>query len=340
MTLVLAVGVVAPLIVLYFLVIKGADRYEPEPLWLLLSCFVWGAVVATAAAMIGNAIGEGAVAAAMGVGASASLVDASTASFVAPLVEESTKGGGLLLLWGLSALWLHELDGPLDGAIYGGVIGLGFTLTEDVLYIAHSADSAGLSAMLSTWLLRTVFAGLGHASFTAMTGLGIGLAVEARSALGKLVAPVIGWSCAVALHFAHNFLVTFLFANGVGLLIKLLAFWFLDVVFFLLVLGLALRDRAIVAQGLADEVGHTLLAQEFARTTSPLMLLPLWNYFGLSGSRSGWRAVRSKQLDLVELAFTKMHQQRSGYDSRLAAREQELRRRIHFATSRGVIIGV
>ena len=38
-------------------------------------------------------------------------VQMSTASFVAPVVEESTKGFGLLILWVVSALWLKEVDG-------------------------------------------------------------------------------------------------------------------------------------------------------------------------------------------------------------------------------------
>ena len=128
--LVFALTIIAPTVFVYFLVIKGTDRFEPEPFWLLTLTFLWGAVVATLTAIVGNAVGEGAVSAALGAGSDTALVRASTASFVAPLVEETTKGAGLLFLWLASVLWLRELDGAIDGAIYGGVIGLGYVRRE------------------------------------------------------------------------------------------------------------------------------------------------------------------------------------------------------------------
>ncbi len=340
MSVLVALGFVAPLVLFYVFVIKGADRYEPEPGWLLLLCFLWGAVVATAVAMVGNAMGHSAVALALHGSGGDELVEASTASFVAPLVEESSKGAGLLLLWALSAMWLDELDGPLDGAIYGGLIGLGFTLTEDVLYVARAATESGVGGMLATWTLRTAMAGLGHASFTAMTGLGVGIAAtEVRGALGRLVAPVLGWSCAVALHFAHNFLVTFLFAGGLGLVLKLVGFWCFDALFFLLILGLALRDRALVARWLADEVGHALHPREYAHTTSALMILPLWNGFALGRAPGGRHAARAKQLDWIELAFLKARRHRQGDAPRLRERERALRLRLQAASARGIYAG-
>lgn len=54
----LAFLVIAPTVFVYFLIIKGMDRYEPEPLWLLSVVFLWGAVVATLMAIIMNGVGE------------------------------------------------------------------------------------------------------------------------------------------------------------------------------------------------------------------------------------------------------------------------------------------
>ena len=65
---------------------------EPEPFWLLTVTFFWGAVVATMVAIIGNSIGEDVMSAALGAAQNSALVQESTASFVAPLVEETTKG--------------------------------------------------------------------------------------------------------------------------------------------------------------------------------------------------------------------------------------------------------
>jgi len=87
-----------------------------------------------------------------------SIVQSSTASFVAPFVEESCKGLGLVVpLDSILRSWFHEVDGGAStGAIYGGVIGLGFTLTEDVLYVGSAAVQGGAAAFTALYLVRTV----------------------------------------------------------------------------------------------------------------------------------------------------------------------------------------
>ena len=52
--LVFALTIIAPTVFVYFLVIKGTDRFEPEPFWLLTLTFLWGAIVATLMAIIGK----------------------------------------------------------------------------------------------------------------------------------------------------------------------------------------------------------------------------------------------------------------------------------------------
>jgi RsiW-degrading membrane proteinase PrsW (M82 family) len=334
----LALLIVAPTVFFYFLVIRGSDRYEPEPFWLLSVAFFWGAVVSTLTAIVGNEVGSEAVKASLGAG-QAALADASTASFVAPLVEETTKGMGVLVLWGISVLWVREMDGALDGAIYGGVVGLGFTMTEDILYISSAGAQHGSEAFFQVFVLRTVMAGLGHASFTAMTGLGIGIAAESTSGVTKLFAPIGGWCAAVGLHFLHNYLVTFLYDDGSGLVLKLLLFWTFNALFFLVILTLAVRDRAIVLKGLVDEAGRSLHPKELERTSSYWMMFPLWNFFSLMGSPKGYGEARRKQLDLIELSFLKHRRRRGERGQALDQREHELRQRIHMANQAGVFIG-
>ncbi len=330
---------ISPFVFFYFLIIKGTDRYEPEPFWLLTAMFFWGAIISTLTAIVGNELGLLGITYALGAKTGDPLVAAAAASFVAPLVEETTKGFGLLLLWGISAAWLKELDGALDGAIYGGVIGLGFTLTEDILYVGSATAQAGAAGFTSVFILRTVMAGLGHASFTAMTGLGVGIAAESRNPAVKLIAPIGGWMAAVGLHFLHNFLVTFLLLDGVGIVLKFLVFWTFDAVFFVLIVVLAIRDRSIVLRGLVDEAGKLLHPKELARTVSYWMIVPFWNLFTLMASPGGYWKSRRKQLDLISLAFLK-HRRRGGHGAaELAPREQKLRERIHAANQQGIFIG-
>ncbi|MBN2196858.1 MAG: PrsW family intramembrane metalloprotease [Polyangiaceae bacterium] len=327
---------ITPVVVIYLLVIKGVDRYEPEPWWLLGGCFLWGVFGATFFAILGNTIGMAFVQLGLGGYASEQAMMSTTASFVAPPVEESTKGIFLLFVWALSSVWLKELDGPLDGAIYGGMVGLGFTLTEDVLYVTSATLQQGAVVGEAVFILRTIMGGLGHATFTAMTGLGVGIAAESRSLLVKLIAPVGGWMAAVGLHFLHNFLVTFWLAGGLGVVAKLLVFWTFDIVFFVLLYVLVLRDRAIIIRGLVDEVGRLLHPREFKRTISYSMVIPLWNASSLLGSPGGYRRARQKQLDLVKLAFVKQRLSRGENEQAWADR---LRARIQKANHENVFIG-
>jgi hypothetical protein len=241
-----------------------------------------------------------------------------------------------MILWLASMLWLKELDGPLDGVVFGGVVGLGFTLTEDVLYLASAMTEQGFGAFGAVFVIRTVLAGLGHATFTAVTGLGIGLAVESRHLFLKIGLPLLGWGGAIFLHSVHNFLVTFLFAEGLGLLVKLLLFWLIDALFFALLVGLVIRDRSIVRGELLDEVGRALSARELSQMTSWWMLLPGWNWLNLLSTPVGYSRCRRKQLTLVELAFLK-HRQRRG-ESGLEERERSLRETIASAADAGVFL--
>jgi hypothetical protein len=212
-------------------------------------------------------------------------------------------------------------------------------LTEDALYVASAGAQQGAAGFTGLFLFRTVFAGLGHASFTAMTGVGVGIAAESRSALVKLIAPIGGWVAAVGLHSLHNFLVTFALGNGVGLLLKFLIFWTFQVIFFFVIVVLAIRDRSIVLRGLVDEAGRLLHPKELKRTTSYWMLVPFVNLFSLMSSPGGYLKSRQKQLDLVELAFLKYRQRDGAKTHALQQREHEVRRRVQKANEAGIFIG-
>ncbi len=335
----LAVFLVSCCVFVYGLAIKGVDRYEPEPWWLLMLCFFWGALGATFFSLIFNTIGGAVVSSAVGNSTpdQVAVAHGATASFVAPLVEESFKGCFLLVVWGASALWLKELDGALDGAIYGGCIGLGFTLTEDVLYIMNGTAQMGMAGFVLLFFIRTIMGGLGHATFTSMTGIGVGVASESRNVLVKIIAPIGGWSAAVGLHFLHNFLVSFL--GPAGVLLKFMVFLTFAFLFFVLLYILAFRDRAIVLRGLADEVGVLLHPKEFKLTTSGTMLIPLWNMMALMGSPKGYMSARKKQLLLADLAFLKNRVRRgesgAGLTRKIAAVKSQLER----LNQEGVFIG-
>lgn len=173
------------------------DRYEPEPKTLLLLGLLWGAFVATAAAIVIDGVG----------GVLAGIDDDTSLAIVAPLTEEATKGFFLLLL-----LWWRraELDGVLDGLVYAGMVGVGFAFTENVLYLAAAYDGTdgtapgGLAGVTATFVVRCLFSPFAHPLFTAFTGIGMGLAIASRNRAVRVLAPIGGYLCAVLAHGVWN----------------------------------------------------------------------------------------------------------------------------------------
>ena len=298
----LAILFVAPLVGIYFIIIRSVDRYAPEPWWLLFVCLMWGALGAVMLASAGNWIGAEAIAAALERTSDDEMVGNATATFVAPLIEEPAKALGLLAIFMFSTRRVHETHGPLSGMVYGGIIGLGFTFTEDIDYIVRGGNAVGGEGFFGLLFLRTILLGLGHATFTAMTGLGFGLFVVMRGGW-RWVMPLLGLAGGMALHFGRNLFASFLLGEGIGLLFVLLLHALVVGLFFGGLIWLGFRDRRRVMEGLREMVGVLITREEYDRIINPWMLLPGWNFFSLTGLPGGYFAVRRKQLNLFKLAF-------------------------------------
>ncbi|MCH8613493.1 PrsW family intramembrane metalloprotease [Arsenicicoccus dermatophilus] len=172
------------------------DRLEAEPRWLLLVALAWGALVATAVALVANT-GTMAIIA----GATGESPTSVGAVLVAPVVEETAKGLGLVLVLRLQR-W--ELDGVVDGLVYAGIIAAGFAFGENILYLGRAFNEAGAEGLFATFLLRGVVGPFAHPIFTCCTGFGVGVATYRRPGVVRVLAPLLGWTLAVALHAAWN----------------------------------------------------------------------------------------------------------------------------------------
>ncbi|MGQ0572550.1 MAG: PrsW family intramembrane metalloprotease [Armatimonadota bacterium] len=291
------------------------DRHEKEPPLLLLAAFFWGAVVATFFALFINT-GAGFVINsilgpkwAVGLGA----------SMVAPIVEETAKGLALVLLF---VLVRHEFNNLVDGIVYGALIGLGFAMTENVLYFARAHAAGGLAEVGLSFYGRVIMAGLNHSLYTALTGAGFGLARESSSNLVKLAAPIVGYLGAILMHGLWNGLLVTIDLTGIQVspVVYLLFIipgmtLILALPTLLLVLYLAragwTREVAIVQEQLQDEVKRgTVLKSElevlcsarerFRRTMKALS----------QKGPQGWMAQRRLYELQTDLAFRKWHESR------------------------------
>lgn len=198
----LAVGASTLSAVVGLVFFAWAARLKPTVLsW--LAAFGWGTGGALIFAGYGNTVIDSAVAAS---NLSDDAVDFVTSVVTGPLVEETGKGVGVLVLI-LAARKL--LTRPAQGGVLGALVGLGFAWGEDVGYYVSALEN-GMSGLWESFLARALLGAYGHAIFTGVFGYALAWAVlRARNVLVGLLAAAGGFVGALALHAQ---------ANGVGFL--------------------------------------------------------------------------------------------------------------------------
>ncbi len=179
------------------------DRYEREPLVTLLGAFVWGAIIAIPPSLVFEHSLNTLLAARLagGSGAASMLAYAGGQAAVAGVTEELIKGAGLLLLLiGLR----DEFDNVTDGVLYGLLIGAGFAVVENFVYLALSPSNELPYLVLA----RIGLGWLSHSAFTALFGAGLGYARErGRVERLRLLVPCLGLVAAILLHTWFDFVV-------------------------------------------------------------------------------------------------------------------------------------
>ena len=331
----LALLLVVPLVVVYFIIIRAMDRYSPAPWWQLIVCILWGAVGAALLSVGLDLAGQWLIAQMMDRPMDSEPVIHATATFVAPPVEEAAKALGLLAIYLFSKRRVPESHGPLSGVVYGGIIGLGFTLTEDVIYIAQMSNAQGAGAGAALFFVRTILLGFGHASFTAFVGLGFGLWAVMSSGW-RWVMPLAGLAVGMAFHAGRNLFASYLILKGAGLLVVLLLQLLMFGILVGLLVWLARRDRQQVMAGLQGLIGTLITRAEYDRITSPWMLMPGWTLFTLTGLPGGYQAAREKQTHLYQLAFIRQRSISANGPPVVDPLEAEAIAAIQLANARGV----
>ncbi|TFV83593.1 PrsW family intramembrane metalloprotease [Microbacterium sp. dk485] len=176
-----------------WLAVRIVDRWEPEPRGLVVFAIAWGAIASVAIAL---AVDLGLVLL-FGMGESwvGSVVQA-------PIVEEVAKGLGVLLIYATAR---RAFNGPVDGVVYGALVGAGFAFTENIQYFAVSLLEGGVAELTLTFFLRAVLSPFAHVMFTAMTGFALGLAARRAAGAGTTLGYFLaGLVVAIALHALWN----------------------------------------------------------------------------------------------------------------------------------------
>jgi RsiW-degrading membrane proteinase PrsW (M82 family) len=276
-----------PVLILWFL-----DRRERETPWAFAAAFLWGGLIATTIALPINTAAIVAVTEWLEqfpelgtlLGPDAALMIGAPLS--APIVEETTKGLGIVLLF-----WLMrgEFDNVRDGFIYGALVGAGFNWFESALYVQQNFVEFGTAPYGFQIGARYAWFGLaGHALFSGIFGAALGLARATSKTWLRVLAPLAGYALAILGHAWNNSLPLFfalaaaksgeaapteaLAPPTLGLLEAMTSASLSNLVVFLpfaLLLAWIIHrsgrtERRIIIEELEDEVGRSVTDAEYA----------------------------------------------------------------------------
>ena len=239
MVIVSAVIAIVPMLIYLFLIWQF-DRYDREPISLVLLNYFWGAVGAVFLAYIGTNYLLEFLSIFIN---NPQTMDYAQSFFAAPLVEETTKGA--FLFFTIKNL---KFDNLTDGIVYGGAIGLGFGMTENFLYFITYSNT--LSQWLTIVIIRTLFSAVMHGVATATLGAMLGYS-KFRPGTSKVFYAFIGLCSAIFIHFAWNVTVSFESTAILGIL-----FLIFTVAIFIVIFSISLnREKKIIFTELKKEAG-------------------------------------------------------------------------------------
>ncbi|UGY95156.1 PrsW family intramembrane metalloprotease [Streptomyces gobiensis] len=203
-----------PLLIAAF---RWIDSVEPTPWRNLVFAFAWGACAATLVAIVANSLATEWLATTVMAGSDTGTgtgtspdTETLSATLIAPIVEETAKAAAILILF------LHrrrDFEGVVAGIVIAGITATGFAFTENILYLgsAYGEDQAlgstGLpSTTAATFFIRIVMSPFAHPLFTALTGIGFGIAAAlgTRRRAVRITLPLLGLLTAMLLHALWN----------------------------------------------------------------------------------------------------------------------------------------
>src|SRR6185503_19506095 len=184
--------------------INTLDLFEREPRSLLIGALLWGGIVATFLAGNINTEWGQIIQKVFG----PEFARDWKSALVGPGVEELVKFLGVVVIYLIAR---HEFDDVLDGFVYGALIGLGFTVSEDMYYFfARFVGQAGageLGGLFEGFFVRVIVGGpYSHVLLTGLTGMGLAYYVTRPDvAKQRRVLVAVGlYAAGVLAHFIWN----------------------------------------------------------------------------------------------------------------------------------------
>jgi RsiW-degrading membrane proteinase PrsW (M82 family) len=197
LVLLAALTVSAAILLIVVAFVWWIDRYDREPLHLVVMVFLWGA---SAAPLVSVTV-FGVIDRLLSGVEESSTVALISLGLVTPIVEELSKAVAVVLV----VVFSSKFDNPTDGVVYGTAVGLGFAVSENVIY----GVSAGLQMHSAAGILvlvggRTLLSAGVHAVSSATFGGFLGHAVMSGKSPAKFIWAATGLLVAIVLHGSWN----------------------------------------------------------------------------------------------------------------------------------------
>ena len=310
-----ALAVAVVLAIFYMVIVRFMDLNEKEPLWAMGLVFAIGFF---ASMLLYLVVGTPTL--------ELQLVGGAVIRELVKIVAVGLAIGALEAI-GRGRGW-SEVDGPLDGVVYGMAVGFGFA--TGAVFIRELFVASGGAMALDiieqspiSQLWPVALRGLSEGLFGAVIGAGYGLAALPGKQKQRTMLIVGSSVAAIVLHVLYNLLTRGAATTGAGRTLALVGL-FLPVVFVvgLIVWSLRQEKRMIAthldderASGTVTEDDMKLLRSFGARRAAYLKLL-------MSGNVDGWGDLKALHNRQVQLAFMK---ERAAADSDFRDEVERLR---------------
>lgn len=176
------------------LAFRRLQRNWRLPWWILLLGLGWGVTAALPAPLLLGTTVRVVVEEALAPGITRVIL---TVGLPTAVIEEVSKGIGVLLAY---LLLRRQVSTILSGIVLGAIVGLGFNLTESVMFML--GDTGRM--LFQFWHRQAFGMPFGHATLTAIVGAGIGLAAHQRRWLARVACITSGFMLAIAAHALWN----------------------------------------------------------------------------------------------------------------------------------------
>ncbi|MCL1599620.1 MAG: PrsW family intramembrane metalloprotease, partial [Actinomycetia bacterium] len=231
--------------------------FKRRPASAVAAGLLWGGFVAGAGSIIGGVGFDSLIAKWYGT----EFASAWSSAIRAPLMEEGLKILGVIAL---ALIPRVRFSSVLDGLFYGAIVGLGFTVTENIIYTNVSLTASGgvdvVGSIAAVMLSRGILGAMvGHMVLTGITGAGIGYFVSRRGKpLLRRVIPAVGLFLVGAFfHFLQNSPIL----NSLGFM-SLFAKGIPALIVFLIVAKWGRREERKHFYAIAQSLDQAVISQE------------------------------------------------------------------------------